>query len=322
MRLLIANLVAYSHYVSREFAWIMRELIDHYQWRHLEPSVLVEGAGPLAEKIERHLGMMPSLILFWEDEDLVSSLAHEVERLPCRKWFFVDDLHHRDRWEARRKASLLCDTVFATYADRFPEFFPDVGQSRRVVWLPHSASPDFVLAANEHPANRLLLSGAIGPVYPMRMRLCALLADGVDGILRLPHPGYHCEYDYENDPSVGPHFSRKIWEYRAAFTDCLVHRYAVAKHFEIPATGALLVADASIEGSLEKLGFLPAVHYFPVTSENLEDRIRYLFREEHHAELDRIRRNGQALVLERHRTSHRARLINDLALQAGPENLP
>ena len=63
MRLLIANLVAYSHYVSREFAWIMRELIDHYEWRHLEPTELVEGAGTVAEKIERHLGMMPSLIL-------------------------------------------------------------------------------------------------------------------------------------------------------------------------------------------------------------------------------------------------------------------
>src|SRR5438067_785891 len=322
MRLLIANLVAYSHYVSREFAWIMRELIDHYEWRHLEPSVLVEGAGTLAEKIERHLGMMPSLILFWEGENLVSSLAREVERLSCRKWFFVDDLHHPDRREARRKASLLCDTVLATYADRFPEFFPDVERSRRIVWLPHSASPDFELTANDRPANRLLLSGAIGPAYPMRMHLCAFLADGFEGILRLGHPGYHCEYDYEIDPNVGPQFSKKIWECRAAFTDCLIHRYAVAKHFEIPATGALLVADASIEGPLEKLGFLPGVHYFPVTSENLKDRIRYLFCEEHHAELDRIRRNGQALVLERHRTSHRARLINDLALQAGQENLP
>jgi Glycosyl transferases group 1 len=322
MHLLIANLVAYSHYVSREFAWIMRELIHRYEWRHLEPSALADGPGMLAEKIQRRLGMMPSLILFWEGESFVCSLAREIDRLPCRKWFFVDDLHHRDRWEARRKASLLCDTVLATYADRLPEFFPDLERSRRIVWLPHSASPDFQLKANVHPANRLLLSGAIGPAYPMRMRLRGLLADGFDGILRLQHPGYHCEYDYEIDPSVGPQFSRKIWECRAAFTDCLVHRYAIAKHFEIPATGALLVADAAIQESLEKLGFLPGVHYFPVSSEDLEHRLRYLFCEEHHAGLDRIRRNGQELVLERHRTSHRARLINDLAIQDGPRNVP
>jgi hypothetical protein len=251
MRLLIANLAAYSHYVSREFAWIIRELIDRYEWRHLDPSALAHGTGRLAEKIVRRLKAMPSLMLFWEHEDFVCSRAREIEHLPCRKWFFVDDLHHPDRREARRKASLLCDTILATYADRLPEFFPEVGRSCRVAWLPHSASPDFVLTANQHPGNLLLLSGAIASVYPMRMRLRALLAGGCDGILRLPHPGYHCECDYEIDPCVGPRFSKKIWECRAAFTDCLVHRYAVAKHFEIPATGALLVADTTIAGPLE-----------------------------------------------------------------------
>ena len=48
----------------------------------------------------------------------------------------------------------------------------------------------------------------------------------------------------------------------------------------------------------------------------------YVLCEEHHAELDRIRRNGQVLVLERHRTSHRAKLINDLPIQASPQALP
>jgi hypothetical protein len=47
----------------------------------------------------------------------------------------------------------------------------------------------------------------------------------------------------------------------------------------------------------------------------LEDRVRYLLREENHPELDRIRRNGQALVMERHRTSHRAKLIDDLSTE-------
>ena len=105
-----------------------------------------------------------------------------------------------------------------------------------------------------------------------------------------------------------------MWEHRAAFTDCTRFQYTVAKHFEIPATGALLVADSAIEGPLEELGFVPGFHYLSVSDENLEDRVSYVLCEEHHAELDQIRRNGQALVLARHRTSHRARLINDLPI--------
>ena len=96
----------------------------------------------------------------------------------------------------------------------------------------------------------------------------------MDGVVRRPHPGYHCDYDYETDSRVGRGFSRKIWECRAAFSDCLIHRYAVAKHFEIPATGALLAADAAIEGPLRELGFVPEVHYFPMRDEDLEGRVR------------------------------------------------
>jgi hypothetical protein len=123
IRLLVASLAAYSRYVSREFVSIMRELIGRYGWRHLEPSALMEGPGPLAEGLKRRVGMIPSLILFWEGEDLVSALAPEIEPL-CAKWFFVEDLHHRGQREARTNAALLCDTVLASYAYRFLEFFP------------------------------------------------------------------------------------------------------------------------------------------------------------------------------------------------------
>ena len=50
------------------------------------------------------------------------------------------------------------------------------------------------------------------------------------------------------------------------------------------------------KGPLRELGFVPEVHYFPMRDEDLEDRVRYLLREENHPALDHIRRNDQALV--------------------------
>jgi hypothetical protein len=312
MRLIVAELDAYSHYVSREFAYIMRELIAVHRWKHLEFSAL--SGGSMREKIARHCGELPEVILFYGGEEFLCGHERQVEELNTAKWVVADDLHHQGMRERREKAFLLCDTILASYAYRFADFFPDVAKSRRVVWLPHSASPDFALPANPAARNELFLSGAISQVYPLRERLNALMESGGKEIVRQEHPGYHCQYDYAGDSRVGRAFARRIWEHRAAFTDCSIYRYAVAKHFEIPATGALLVADVALEEPLNQLGFLPGVHYFPVSDEDLEERVRYLFREEHQAESDRIRQNGQALVLARHRTSHRAKLINELPI--------
>jgi hypothetical protein len=310
MRLIVAEVGAYSHFVSREFAYIIRELIEAYGWKHLEPSELRGGA--MREVIARLCEDFPDVILFWGGEWFLCDEHRQVEALPAAKWFVADDLHHHGARQSRERAFLLCDTILATYAYRVEEYFPEVAKTRRVVWLPHSASPDFVLPFNSAARNALFLSGAMCNAYPLRLKVKALRDGGFEGIVHLPHPGYHCEYDYGGDVRIGRAFARRIWDHRAAFTDCTVFQYTVAKHFEIPATGALLVADVSIEAPLGKLGFVPGVHYFPVTSEDLEDRVRYLLREDHHEELDRIRRNGQALVLNRHRTSHRAKLINDL----------
>jgi hypothetical protein len=312
MRLVVAELRAFSHYVSREFAWIMRELIQVYGWSHVEPSMLAEGPGTFEEKMVRRCGERPRVVLFWGGEGFLCAFKSQIEALRCAKWFVADDLHHQNLWESRQEAFLLCDTIFSTYAYRLADFFPEVARSRRIVWLPHSASPDFEYSMNEHPENRVLLSGAILPSYPLRIKVKRLMENGFEGIVRVPHPGYHCRYNYESDDQVGRGFSKKIWNCRAAFSDCSKFRYAVAKHFEIPATGALLVADEALIGPLQELGFRAGVHYFPVAETNLKDRLRYLLEERHHPALDEIRRKGQALVFDHHRTSHRAKLIHDL----------
>jgi hypothetical protein len=313
MRLLVAEHSAYARYVTREFACIMETLIAVHGWKLIEPAALSHSGMPWSEHIKRHCGEMPKVILFWEAHEFLWGNEHQVRSLPCEKWIATDDLHHSDRHRARERAFLLCSTLFAPYAYRFAAFFPMVADTRRVIWLPHSASADFDLVVNIAPRNQLFLSGSLGDCYTLRQSLNLLMESGFEGIVRQQHPGYHCRYDYENDSRIGRAFARRIWEHRAAFTDCSTFHYAVAKHFEIPATGALLVADAAIEGPLRELGFVPGVHYFQVAAGDLEDRVKYLLCEENHRELDQIRSNGQALVMGRHRTSHRAKLIDDLS---------
>jgi hypothetical protein len=130
-------------------------------------------------------------------------------------------------------------------------------------------------------------------------------------IAQLDHPGYQRPYDYDENEEVGRGYAENINRHRAAFTDSLIYKYVVAKYFEIPATGALLLADDAVRRPLGDLGFIEHEHYLPVSKETLEERVRYVLDERNHEELDAVRSRGQELVRARHKTSDRARQIDE-----------
>jgi hypothetical protein len=319
MKLIISPLAALDHYVSREFAFTIRELIETHGWRSLDFDELGDGSGSLGERILRKFDELPDVILFWEGYSFINRYARQLHALDCRKVVFADDLHWYEegvRW-SKLLAYLVCDVVISTYADRFEAFYPEVCRLKRVVWSPHSASPDFLLPFNDEAENAVFLSGAMGPVYPLRRRLRELSEGGRHRIVHRPHPGYHCGYDHGRHPAVGPGYAHAIHRHRAAFTDALTYRYLVAKFFEIPATGALLLADAAVGEPMRRLGFVAGEHYVPTSADDLEDRVREVLDESNHPRLDDVRKKAQALVRERHTTGHRARLIDEVCRPGG-----
>ena len=60
------------------------------------------------------------------------------------------------------------------------------------------------------------------------------------------------------------------------------------------------------------MGFKKWVHYVPVSEQNLERQLDHILDERNHDDLNEVRRRGQTLVWERHKTSDRAKLINDV----------
>jgi glycosyl transferase family 1 len=313
MKLIVSELETLRTYVTREFYHTSRDLISNHGWRHIETSKLWNGTGTIRDRLINEFGELPESILFWEAYELVFTNAMDIHRLDCRKSFLTDDMHWWDEAMRQRKAVsfAVCDTILATYPI-WESFYPEFCGTKKVVWVPHAASPDFLLPYNHHPENSILLSGAINRYYPLRQELKAMHARGVHGIAYHPHPGYYTGYDYENHHEIGGGYARMINRYRAAFTDSLIFKYVVAKYFEIPATGALLFADDAVRAPLRALGFVENRNYLPVSKEDLEEKVEYVLDERNHEELDEIRRNGQKLVWERHKTVDRARQINEV----------
>lgn len=318
MKLIVCGLEALSGYVSREFYYVITELITAYGWKQIEPQALWTGRGTVKRTLLNRFGELPEVILFWESYDFLNAYAADVSRLQCLKLIMTDDLHCQDK-QAKRKQLLafaLCEVVLATYGYAWQRFCPEFSL-KKIIWIPHSASPDFMLGYNHCPANAILLSGAINRYYPLRLQMEALRSRCPESIAYHPHPGYGRYYEYQEQGAVGHGYALEINKYRAGFTDSLIFKYVVAKYFEIPATGALLLADDSVSGSLSRLGFVEHQHYVPVSSKNLEETIRYVLDERNHGEVDQIRKRGQELVWERHKTSDRARQINDASRGIG-----
>jgi glycosyl transferase family 1 len=310
LKILISDMAARGRYVSRELFQSMEELVRVHGWRHVEAWELAH-TRDLASELRRRFRRSPQVLLFWETYHLMDVHQPSIDRMDCHKVFYAEDLHHGDGRD-RHRAMSICDTILAAYAPVFSEHYPRIAAEWPVVWIPHSAGPDFFLPFNEDPEPLVFLSGAVSWHYPLRIQVKELADRGAAPIVYHPHPGYHCGYDYEHDERVGKGYAEKIHRHLAAFTDALVYRYTVAKFFEIPATGALLLGDRAVSDALRSLGFEEDIHYLPVGSEDVEEKIAWALDPVHRPRVDEIRRRGQALVLERHTTSHRARQIDEV----------
>jgi len=318
MKLIVSELRALGGYVSREFHQIMSDLMTIYDWRQIDTWELWNAGGSLNDRLQNRFGEVPQIILFWEGYEFLCAHLAEIHDLDCHKVILADDLHWWSEPMRLRKliAFSTCQTVLSTYAYRWDRFYPELAGTRRLEWIPHSASREFMLDYNAHPDNSILLSGVIDRHYPLREQLMHLHTQGCYRINYHGHPGYHCSYDYRTNQNVGRGYAEKINNHRTGFTDSAVYEYVVAKYFEIPATGALLLADDAVRAPLKELGFFENVHYVAVSRENLDERVRYVLDESNHDELDEIRRRGQQLVWERHKTTDRARQINEVCTRA------
>ena len=69
MKLVVSRLEALRTYVTREFYYIMRDLISTHGWRHIESVKLFASPGTIHDNLVGEFGELPESIIFWEDHD-------------------------------------------------------------------------------------------------------------------------------------------------------------------------------------------------------------------------------------------------------------
>ncbi len=218
-----------------------------------------------------------------------------------KKYIIADDIHKEYE---RKKENYFeyFDKIFVTYKTPFLNLYPHIDHFK-VVWYPHFFTPDYDLSFNIKPKNYVLLSGRLGLIYPLRKYLFKLSSGILKGkITYIKHPN-SSNLDYDNIDRrtfIGPKYARAINDKLCGFVDCAKSNYVLAKYFEIPATGSLLLAEKPIGDKLEDLGFIDGENYISVNKENIIDKINYILDPNNRDEIDKIRKNGQIMVKEKH----------------------
>ena len=220
---------------------------------------------------------------------------------------YMKDIQHYDRPDVEAAYKRMFDRydVILSSADEamrkmYPEFmeksvyFPDFfGPHERYAGLPY----------NEKPLMRCLVSGTVNKeVYPLRAHI---LDQGSSEYLDYL-PGPIVGHDI-----VGDKYAALLNGYFCVACCSGIFNGTVAKYFEIPAAGALLIANETNDIGL--LGYVPNKHYVPITEETAIPTIKDVVANP--AKYDGIRKAGREFVLANHSIRNRfetfKKVIND-----------
>jgi hypothetical protein len=168
--------------------------------------------------------------------------------------FMKDIQHYGDQHvlDNYRRMFDRYDVILSPSHHLFVEMYPEYVS--KMVYFPDFFGPHeryARLGYNETPAMRCLVSGtASKDVYPLRAFIVEHKEDLPIDYMPNPLSGH----DF-----VGDKYAKLLYSYFCCATCSSVFHYTLAKYFEIPASGSLLIADSTDD--LLSLGFTPGRHF-------------------------------------------------------------
>ncbi|GAB9463524.1 hypothetical protein Gpo141_00000980 [Globisporangium polare] len=316
----------WSGYVLRSFLHMFTELkSEEYGWDDLVTT------DPVGFFYKQDPKKAPSVLLFCLNSfhyPMALFLEHskyfqDLRALGTLLLVWNDDLHYYDQFnplELREKILKRADVLVGTYTYQMDEYFASVTHEMNprdlpmTLWLPHSAGPDFTRGSfNDFPIRKILLSGARGANwYPLRHWLGAFQESHRDMMDVYQHSGY---YVSDNQSEI---FASYLRSYQAGVTTTLLFHYVIAKVFEIPATGALLLVNRDVAPLLQALDLNEMEHYVGFDRMDPDTALHWTLDPLNQKDVDRIRKAGMELVRKQHMVTNRVQALDRFVVEGVP----
>lgn len=181
-----------------------------------------------------------------------------------------------------------CDLIISQTNEYFTKTYPQYVFKNKIML--HFFSPHYryvQLPFNNTPIMKCLLSGSRNSgVYTFREFIINSRCKEVD--YRPPH-------------FVGDNYAKLLHSYFCGVATSSIFNYVLAKYFEIPATGSLLLADETED--LKISGLVPYKHYVPITKDDVFIKISECLRNPD--DYNGIRKEGMNFVRKNHSVINR-----------------
>jgi len=210
------------------------------------------------------------------------------------------------------RASLLLVTYYHQFSLRFPKhkkkfvFFP-------LYFAPHSRYAKLKL--QEKPILKCLLTGHKSPkLYPIRRRLIDTIAkkpryQKMISVMR--HPRWHDPSSLKNweiEACINKSYAETLNKYFCSIATDSIYHYGLAKYFEIPAAGTLLLGVKTQD--IDKAGFVAWEHYVPISKTNIFTQVEAVLNEP--GCFGKIRKDGCSYVRANHSVRNRIRQLRGM----------
>ncbi len=253
---------------------------------------------------------IPIIILLWDIDrlhwyEMNEEWNHLFKTLPVRLLVFIDDLHYttNERFFSRQYFfQFIASEIFSTYAYLFHNYYDDIPSSK-ITWLPHAASSLSSRSINHSAENRLFVSGAnMLEWYPCRSHGFLLCQSRQDLVACLK----------QSDDGKTMKSGRSGQQYVFGLGTCESVHYAIAKLFELPANGLVLVTTKDLIPVLERLNLYHNEHFLTIECASINQLTTEVMRLQNLSTemIENIRMRSQEAIYERHLTRHRAELLH------------
>jgi hypothetical protein len=232
-------------------------------------------------------------------------------------FYMAEDVHYPHDKQALSAVSPLAVAILARYPEATDHYMRHLKKKAPIYGSPHATTSLFFVRRRPWTfrKSQALLSGAVyQEFYPLRNAALVLYEDGYSKIVRRVHPGYD---KLVSSKIQTKNYAKDISHYKIAISDGGFvpnnpHPYILAKHFEIPATGTVLLTNTAMVPYLKPLGFREKVNYLVATPETLEETLDYWLDPKQNKMLERIAFAGYHLVKKLHTMECRVKTFNRL----------
>ena len=283
--------------------------LEKIGWKSIDQS---EIDCKLSDYFKKTYNELPKVLLFWNTNTFIQNNIEDILKNNWIKCIYMDDLHQKSKKIQSYRNLILenFDYIFSTYAYTFTKFY-EIKNPNKLIWYPHNVNNNFRIDFNNNPINKILLTGSNDKnIYPFRNLVRKLSNKYPIDILP------QLSYRNANHNNYGHNYIKYINGYIASIACCANQNtpYIVSKFFEIPASGALLLAyDEFVKEPLNQLGFVDGENYISANYENIIDKILFITNPVNKEKVDKIRKNGYEFVWKNHTLLNRIQLIENAA---------